>query len=124
MPIIHTINPEEKLVITLWLGRIGSEEAERSYEELYAREDWEPGFNELADLRKADMSDITAEVLAAISEIVESRLTAAGESMRTAVVAPDDREYAASQIYEAIAAETPEEFRVFREFEDAVAWLG
>ena len=123
MPILHTINEELGVVLSSWVGDISDSDLLLSYEQLYQNENWKPGFNEIVDLRNAELSDVTSEGLEQLSITVKQITAGKCEVFKTAVIAPDDLPFGLARVYEAVSADTPERVMVFRDLKHAFVWL-
>ena len=123
MPILHTINEELGVVLSSWVGDISDSDLLPSYNQLYQNENWKPGFDEIVDLRNADLSDVTSEGLERLSSTVKHITAGKCEVFKTAVIAPDDLPFGLARVYEAVSVDTPERVRVFRDLKRAFEWL-
>ena len=78
--------------------------------------------SELADLSGADLRDVTSSGIYALARMMESVTREHGSNPRVAVYAPRDLPYGLAMIFSA-QAERFETHRVFRDIEEAEAWL-
>jgi ribosome modulation factor len=124
LPIVHKFRPEHNLVVSVWTGTVPDAEALASYAELYAHEKWIPGMDELADLRNADMTQITTDGLRGIAKLVREAIKGHGVEFRSAVIASDELAQALIRLYGAINEESKEDACVFQTVDAAVEWLG
>ena len=121
MPITHSILADRRVVVTRITGTIDNEEMLEAYRRLYSDPGWSPGFHEVADFRTANMREVTNDAVEQVGELSERM--ARGTPFKTAVIAPGDLPFGLARMYEALAAESPEEVRVFRDAARALAWL-
>ena len=121
MPITHSILVQRRLVVTRLSGDIRDEEMLEAYRQLYSDPRWSPGFHEIADFRTANMRQVSNEAVARVGQLSERM--AKGIPFKTAVIAPTDLPFGLARMYEALAAESPEEVTVFRDEASALAWL-
>jgi hypothetical protein len=77
---------------------------------------------ELADLSEADLTEITADGVWNLARMVEELFRPHNIFPKVAVYAPNDLDYGMARIYSA-HAEKFEAHRVFRDFDEARAWL-
>lgn len=123
MPITYELLGDLSLVVTRFNGHVRDDEFLDLYRRLYADPAYELGMNELADVRDVELLDLSASALRAVERLTEDRYGGSGESFRTAILAPQDQQYGIGRMYEAFAAEGPENVRVCRTSGDALAWL-
>lgn len=123
MPILHTINEELGVVLSSWVGDISDSDLLPSYKQLYQNENWKPGFNEIVDLRNAELSDVTNKGLERLAIFVKQVTVGKCEVFKTAVIAPDDLPFGLARVYEAVSVDTLESVRVFRDLKLAFEWL-
>ena len=124
MKIRFMVNEEHRFALATWAGSLSDADVLAAYERLYGDERWQPGFDEIVDLRHAELSRITAEGLRALDTLVRDKTGDYCESFKTAVVAPDDLEFGLARMYELLSEESPESVMVFRELDQALAWIG
>ena len=124
MPILHTINEKIGVVVSSWVGKISGSEILPSYKQLYESDLWKPGLNEIVDLRDADMSSVSSEILSDLAAMVEGYTKGKCQGFKTAVIAPEDLPFGISRIYEAHSYDSPENAKVFRDLNKAFEWLG
>jgi hypothetical protein len=123
-PLTHALHDDLRLLICTWSGVITDAEMLDGYRRAYADRRWRPGFNEVTDLRGADLRAITSDGLRGVQALVSESMTGFTGAFRTAVLAPTDLTFGLSRMYEAMAADSPESVRVCRDVHDAAAWVG
>lgn len=123
-PLTHTIHDDLHLLICTWSGVITDAEMLDGYRKAYADRRWSPGFNEVTDLRRADLSAVTSDGLRSVQALVSESTTGFTGAFRTAVLAPTDLTFGLSRMYELMSADSPESVRVCRDIDDAAAWIG
>jgi hypothetical protein len=115
------IDAEAGIVHTTVSGEIGASDIIAALEELFRHPDYRPGLIGLADLRsytwRSEMSDIRR-----VAQFMIANGKKIGRS-RTAIVVSSDYSYGMSRMYEAFAAASPIEVKIFRDMDEAVAWL-
>ena len=121
--ITHTVHIDLALLVTTWSGSVTDSEMVAAYRAAYADHRWAPGFNEVTDMRTADVRSISADGLRRVRAVVAESLAGFTGSFKTAVLAPSDLQFGVSRMYEMMAAESPEAVRVFRDVDEAAAWL-
>jgi hypothetical protein len=124
MPITFDIRPEKKLAIAVHEGLVPDAEFLSAYASLYADARFDVTFDLLVDLRQADSSARSTEALKEFAACVGERYPDADSHPRVAVVATESISFGLARMYEAFSDTVPWEFRVFREFQDALEWLG
>lgn len=124
MAILHKIYEEYGIVVSTLVRAISDDDLVTAYQELYENERWKPGFNEIVDLRRADMEGVTGEGLRRLSAMVDHYVHGRSEGFKTAIVASDDLPYGLARMYDAISTDSPENVRVFKELDEALDWIG
>lgn len=124
MPILHTINEEYELVVSLWVGEISDSDLLPSYKKLYENGKWRPGFAEIVDLRNAQMIGITGEGVRQLASLIQHHTTGKCEDFKTAVIAPKEIPLGMARIYKVHSDESLESVQVFRDLNRAFKWLG
>ena len=123
MPITFQVRPEHNLVILVHIGTITDDEFLAFYRSLYENDRITPSMNLLVDLRQADSTTRSSDVLRKFAGFIETKLTGIPERPKVAVVAPEDLSFGLARMYEAFADSVPWDFEVFREMNAALAWL-
>lgn len=123
-PITHTIHEDLQLLVCTWNGAVTDAEMLAGYRRAYADRRWAPGFNEVTDLRRAELRAVTVDGLRAVHVLVAESMTGFTGAFRTAVLAPTDLTFGLSRMYELMSADSPESVRVCRDVDDAAAWVG
>lgn len=82
-----------------------------------------PGAPRLADIREVDRLEVTPD---GIHRLVAMEHDPAQpfSARRIAIVVSGDLPYGMARMYEALSSETPAAVRVFRDLDEARAWLG
>jgi len=121
MPVECRLDAEAGIVYTVVSGEIGASDIIEAVEELFRNPDFRPGLIGLADLRsytwRSEMSDIRR-----VAQFMIANGSKIGRS-RTAIVVASDYSYGMSRMYEAFAAASPIKVKIFRDMDEAVAWL-
>jgi hypothetical protein len=123
-PIIHSLHEDLHLLISTWSGTVTDAEMIEGYRKAYADRRWVPGFNEVTDLRRADLRAVTADGLRGVRLLVSESVAGFTGTFRTAVLAPTDLGFGLSRMYELMSDESTESVRVCRDAQDAAAWVG
>lgn len=124
MGIHFKVHLDKRLLVGVWVGPVSDEEVVQAYREIYLGSENYPLLNEIADLRQADMSAVTAESLRQVADIVASITAEDGRTFKTAVIAERDLPYGIARMYGSISDGSGEETRVFRKESEALSWLG
>lgn len=124
MSTYYEIDPHQRCAFLRFEGAIDDELLAATFRALYEDPRHLPGYDELSDLRGADVIRLTGGGLRQLAELVESRLQGRCDGFRSAIVAPADLSFGMARVYEAHAADPLERVMVFRELEQAHAWLG
>jgi hypothetical protein len=124
MSVHDHFDPERNLLVVVFDGAIGDEDLLK-----YARhavETWRTpsGHDELIDLRGVeDVDGIGGQTLRRVAGMF-TRSDRTPERSRVAIVAASDVQYGLARMYQAFRSESPLDLRVFREMDEARAWLG
>lgn len=124
MPARDHFDAERNLLLVVFDGTIADEDLLK-----YARQAIETsrssgGHDELIDLRAIeDAGQIESRTLRRVADLFTSS-DRTPEQSRVAIVATSDVQYGLARMYQAFRSESPLDLRVFREMEEARAWLG
>ncbi len=123
MPIIYRIFPDRKLAYIRAWGEVTAEEIVTEGARMFAEPEWENGFNILCDYREISEFDLDRED---VEEIVASdkRNEPLLDESRCAVVATDNLVFGISRMWEILSHDTRLTNMVFRDMDEAMAWLG
>ena len=124
MTIEYKALPEHKLVILTHVGTIPDNEFLDFYKKHYRRDTFDPTMNQLVDLREADSTSRSKEVLLQLAEYMRATISGITTRPKVAVVAPRELSFGLARMYEAFAYVIPWDFVVFRSTDTALAWLG
>lgn len=116
----YRIHSSLAIVVSVWTGPITNEEIVSSYERLHADPAFRTELDQLADLRAADLSEVTSEGLRALARRAERH---AGPN-KSAVLAPGDLTFGMGRMYEVLTESARQTVRVFRDAGEALRWLG
>lgn len=124
MPIEFKTFYEDNYFLSNYAGDITDTEIINYYKNFFESKDWKPGANELADLRSANLGNVTSEGLIQVSVYQQLFLKKNNiESVHTAVVCQDDFTQVISRSYEQWSADSPEKIHIFTNLQDARNWL-
>jgi len=124
MPITYRTYLEHNLIILVHKGRIPDEEFLSFYKPLYKSNTSFASMDHLVDLREADSSPRSSDVLYQFANFMQSSFESLTTRPKVAVVAPKDLSFGLARMYEAFADSIPWDFTVFRTIEAALTWLG
>lgn len=124
MPITFEVHEAESYFVSRWRGRIGPDEAIQTYFRFYDGGEWKPSFDELTDFSEADMSAFKSSEMMGYAKMAEEAYAERGATaVRVAVFAPSVLPYGLVRVYQAWTEESPETVGIFKDFEEALAWL-
>jgi hypothetical protein len=123
MTIEFDARPENNLLILVHAGTTTDEEFQAFYRSLFESGSIDPSMNLLVDLREADSSPRSPEVLNQFAEFVEQTFSKSSTIPKVAVVAPKDLSFGLARMYQVFANSVPWNFVVFRAMDAALAWL-
>lgn len=119
MPATYEIDKERRLVITTVFEQLTVADALAHQEQLSKDPDFDPGYSQLIDLTRADVSEIAATDVRRIAE----RNIYSPESLR-AIVVSSNVAYGLGRMFETLRESAGENgIRVFRDLDEAVDWL-
>lgn len=123
MSITFTIHPSKNLIATTAVGEVNYNDLLHYYDSLTGSPDYYPGLDEIFDLSEAVLRQITAEDVRQFSQLTMPDLPS-GQSVRVAVIASGDLEFAIARMFQMhIAEDASQKVRVFRNRRDAEAWI-
>lgn len=122
MPIKFNVYPHEGYYIARFTGVITDSELLDDFRRFFTGSEWFPGLNELADISLADVNHVTTDGVKKLAKLIGGIVRLHDFSPRVAVYAPNDLPYGLSRIYSAEATSF-ETHKVFRNYDDARAWL-
>lgn len=124
MPIKFEPRHDQGCFLAVWRGGVTDTDMLSDYRRFFASDDWQPGFNELSDFTQADLRHVTGAGLKQLAEFVAAQLRRHGvDGIRRAAYVDDDHAYGLMRMYDAYADGSPESTEVFRDLEEAKAWL-
>jgi hypothetical protein len=104
-------------------GVLTPDELENALLDAYRRPDYRPEGNSLCDVREAGVGAFTGE---GVRRVVDTVLKHRGAppGTRTAIVVGRDLTYGLARMFEQqLEAESPSDVMVFRDMDEAMAWL-
>jgi hypothetical protein len=124
MPIEVRMHESGKYMISTFRGAIHDNELIPPYEAFYAARKVPVNTPELTDLSAADLSALTRDGLAAMSQWGEKLMRSRGEiDKKTAIYLPSHLGRSKVVMYEVLAQGSPEIVRTFSKLQPAVDWL-
>ncbi|HYC50322.1 MAG TPA: hypothetical protein VEB19_04345 [Gemmatimonadaceae bacterium] len=106
-----------------YTGIVDDETLLRAYAALLSEPGYDATFNDLVDLRGVSRLEVSADAMRQLISMY-TPVDQLGVQTRLAVVAASDVTFGMSRMYELLRGDgVPEEIRVFRSHDDAVAWL-
>jgi len=118
MPATYTIDVARGLVVTRLWGRLTDEDLIDHQQRLRTDREFDPGFRQFADFSDVEETTIAPEVIRELA-----RTNPWGAGARRAMFAPSDLLFGLARMFEMLD-EQLDEVRVFRNADEARAWLG
>lgn len=118
MPATYTIDVARGLVVTRLWGRLTDEDLIDHQQRLRTDPEFDPGFRQFADFSDVEETTIAPEVIRELA-----RTNPWGAGARRAMFAPSDLLFGLARMFEMLD-EQLDEVRVFRNADEARAWLG
>ncbi len=119
MPASHRIDPGQHLVVRVFEGVVTDDDLLRDTEALRSAPDYKPEYRQLIDARGVERADVSTQVIRDLA-----RASPGAADARRAFVAASDLVFGLARMFEIQRADAPEEVRVFRDMDEARAWLG
>jgi hypothetical protein len=119
MPLEYRIEIALRTLFTTAFGALTDEDVHRHVEDLRNEPDFRPDFNQLFDGRDVTRLELSG---ACVREIATARMF--GEGSLRAIVVGMDLGFGMARMFELLRDDAPEQIRVFRNIDDARAWLG
>ena len=124
MPITFTVNDEYGYFFSKYSGQLSLEDIVLAHEAFFKSGQWNPTLNALVDLYDADFTESSNQTIRKLAQYFESILHAhKANNLKSAIYAPQDFPYGLARVYEAMTALAPWSVRVFRDLQEAKAWL-
>lgn len=120
---IIKIDKNNRLAQITARGRVNVLELREIFLQTVGHEEWQAGFNMLCDYSEIENFDVTSQDIDEITQWQTSMDALIGNG-RCAVVASKDSVYGMSRMWEILSSERSQQICIFRQFKDAVAWLG
>jgi len=113
------IEPDSGLASIVCSGALGAEQAREGVSALWAHPDWN-GVAAVWDFREAQFDMSTGDARAIALFVLQNQRPA--PPARVAFVTRRDVDFGLARVFEVHREQRDTEFRVFRSFEEAVAW--
>jgi len=121
MSLSHRFYNEQKILLTSWSGEVNDTELIRFYMGIYNSSHWSAGFNEIIDLRDAQLEAISNHALLQLSELATNCLK--GAELKLAIISPSELSSQITRIYEAFTHIPNESTKVVHHLDEALDWL-
>ena len=112
---------EQKILLTSWSGELQDTELIRFYMSIYNSKQWSSDFNEIIDLRDAQLEAVSNKALLQLGELATSCLK--GNELKLAIIAPSELSLQITRIYEAFTHIPNEYTNVVHHLDEALDWL-
>jgi hypothetical protein len=119
VPADYEIDVQRAIVLSRAWGRVLGEEFVDHQKRLRRDPDFKPHFDQLWDCRDVESTQASAEDM---RELAANNPFTGGS--RRAVVAPSNAVFGLSRMFEILTEDTQDEFKVFRDWDEARSWLG
>jgi hypothetical protein len=124
MAVRDRFDAEANLLLVTFEGTVGDEDLLKYARHALEGAEVPSGHDELIDLSSVeDGGEITSQALRRVAGMF-TRTDQTPERTRVAIVATTDVHYGLSRMYQAFRSESPLDLRVFRDIDQARAWLG
>ena len=117
-----TVTEHESYVEYCFRGAIDDEKMYQYFRDLWSSTDYEPTRSELYDFRHADFSAVTSTAIKKILSL-NRELHADAPQLPHAMLATEDFHYGLSRMIAALSEDRNPRVRVFRDPDEAVAWV-
>jgi len=123
MPIEHAFDPERRILSVRMFGEVSDEDVLRYAEEITSNALEDPVHDELIDVTEVHAPIVSTATLRRVAEMFRGS-ERQPESVKIAFVATSDAAYGIARMYQAFRSDSAATLRVFRDVEEARAWLG
>lgn len=119
VPASHCIDPGQRLVLRTFEGVLTDEDLLQDQNAMRNAPEYKPEYRQLIDARGVERAEISTEVIRDLA-----RASPGAPEARRAFVVASDLAYGLARMFEIQRTDAPEEVRVFRDVNEARAWLG
>lgn len=119
MPVVSFVDPERRLVVSRAIGVLTDRDLAEHHRTIRRTRGFEPTFSQIYDFRDVERVEVTTTAVERFSG--ESPF---GAGARRAFVAGSDLVFGLARMYQALVEPQGHVLRVFRDFDEACAWLG
>lgn len=123
MTVQSEIFPGQGYVVHSVLGPISIQEIQAAWAPLMKNQAYHPELNVVWHFMPGSVLSISAEDMPEMVKKVAAHIRERGSSYRLALVSDDDLNFGVSRMFEGLAAQLPVSVSVFRELDDALAWV-
>jgi hypothetical protein len=123
MPISYWIDTNRNLVLAEGYGVLTDDDILNFRKEMLEDPTFRPGMRELSDYRRVERHEHTTEGLHRFIEHEKTVRHQLGSDYRIAIVTRSDLHFGFSRMYIAGVSDTLPEVQVFRDLDEAEAWL-
>jgi hypothetical protein len=121
--ITFSVDPATHIRTAVYTGVVDDAELLQAYGALLTQPDYDATVDDLIDLRGVERLEVSRDALSRLISMYKP-VDSLGVPTRLALVAASDVTFGMSRMYEMLRGDdVPEEIRVFRSHDDAVAWL-
>ena len=110
-------------MVTRFCGLVTELEFTGLYRDLLSHEQFEPGIDEVSDLRDVSSFHVSTRAFSVVAAMNAARLRGANARSRILIVAPGTFPFGLSRMYQGISGAGPQEVHVFRQVEGAAKSL-
>lgn len=122
MPIEISIDREHDLIRRRISGAVSMGEMIASFEDMLGHRDYQPGMNELTDVRDHD-HQTTGDDVRRVADAIKKHSGFTG-NVKLAVVVSRTVSYGMTRMLQMLLDETPWEVTIFEKLDEAERWLG
>jgi len=124
LPIRTEVRTDPALVVFTVDGGFTDAEFAAAVDEATNTPGWRPAMDVLFDITSGVGDKLTADGLKRMARFLWANTPKLGAGYRAAVVAPGDRDYGLTRMFQAYMDGPPFELKIFRGRQDALDWLG
>ncbi len=118
MGVASFVDPERKVVLTVFSGVVSIDDVKSSCASIKANPEFRPDFHQLIDLSNASKLDLHYDELNILAEVHDPF----SDKGRRACIGPNSVSFGIGRMYQMILNNPA--FRVFRSEREAINWLG
>jgi len=121
--ISFSIDSVHRTRIATFTGVVDDAQLAEAYGGLLSQPDYDASLDDLADMRSVERLEVSTHMVRQLVDMF-TPIDTLGLTTRLAIVASRDHVFGMARMYEILRSDAPEQIRVFRDYDEAIGWLG